>query len=260
MRVALIDDEPLARQAMRQSLAAHPELQIVGEAGTISKARTMISELRPDAIFLDIQMPGATGFDLLRGLEHRPQVVFVTAHAQHAVQAFEVEAVDYLLKPVRPERLTQAIERLRIQRGENVAGGKPGQDQRKGPQTVEKGDQSGPKYLPGDRVCFRAPERTIVAALDRIVALEAEGDFVRIWVDGEKPLLVGQTLASYAATLPQPPFASLSRSLLINAARIQRVEHPDRNRTLFWLEGIGDSFCVGRAASRRLKRIVEGAR
>jgi two-component system LytT family response regulator len=147
--------------------------------------------------------------------------------------------VDYLLKPVRPERLAQAIERLRIQSGQ--------------------GHSSAPKYLAGDRVCFRAPERTIVTSMDRIVALEAEGDFVQIWVDGEKPLLVGQTLQSYRATLPQPPFASIGRSLLINVARIQRAEYPDRNRTLLWLEGRSDPYALGRASSRRLKAIVPKA-
>lgn len=237
MRVVLVDDEPLARQAMRTLLAAHPELSVVGEAGSVSQARGLIRETKPNLIFLDIQMPGADGFALLQELEVEPRVIFVTAHHQHAVQAFEVNAVDYLLKPVRPERLARSIARLRADQSL--------------PST------SDPAYDLGDRICLRTPERTIVTPVDRIITIEAEGDFVRVWVTGERPLLIGQTLAHYTRVLPSPPFTTISRSLLIHGTRIQKTEQLNRNRTHLWMEGLESPFAVGRSAAARLKAVIE---
>ena len=108
----LIDDEPLARQGMRQLLQQHPTIAIAGESESIAAAETLIQSARPDAILLDIEISGTSGFDLLRGLKTTPKVVFVTAHAQHAVLAFEFDAVDYLLKPVDPRRLAETLARL----------------------------------------------------------------------------------------------------------------------------------------------------
>ena len=112
LRVAVIDDEPLARQAIRYLLAVHPRLKVVGEADSKESALTLIQKEKPDGIFLDVHMPGGTGFDMLQALDAPPKVVMVTAHAEHAIQAFDIEAVDYLLKPVTPARFAQAVQRL----------------------------------------------------------------------------------------------------------------------------------------------------
>ena len=148
LRVILIDDERLARQSMRQLLAEHSGVEIVAEAENIVQAQKLAQEHRPDAIFLDVQMPGADGFQLLEKLEPAPRTVFVTAHAQHAVKAFEVHAVDYLLKPVRPERLAQAIARL----GEPSDSGKETQ-----------------VYRPNDKICLHTAGWTTVVALSDLV-------------------------------------------------------------------------------------------
>jgi two-component system, LytTR family, response regulator len=123
LRVLIVDDEHLARQAMRRLLAAHPDVEIVGEADGVAQALQEIERTRPQMIFLDIELGGGDGFDLLAALDRPPVVVFVTAYAEHAVEAFAVNAVDYLLKPVAPERLAESLMRVERQlaRGEIVA-------------------------------------------------------------------------------------------------------------------------------------------
>ncbi len=112
MKALIVDDEPLARRELRRLLAAHRSIQIVGEAGDIDEARERIVSLLPAVVFLDIQMPGGTGFDLLAQLERVPRIVFTTAYDRYAVQAFNVNALDYLLKPIEPERLATAVDKL----------------------------------------------------------------------------------------------------------------------------------------------------
>lgn len=112
LRVLLVDDEPPARRWLREILSAHPVIQIAGEAGDIPAAIALAARLDPDVVFLDVQMPPHQGFDLLRHLEARTRVVFVTAHEVHAIRAFEANALDYLLKPVSPERMAETLRRL----------------------------------------------------------------------------------------------------------------------------------------------------
>lgn len=234
LQVILIDDEPLARQGMRQLLSRHPEIEIVNEADDLKSARRAIEESRPDAIFLDIQMPGGDGFELLRGLENPPKVIFVTAYSEHAVRAFEVQAVDYLLKPVAPARLDAAIRRLQAY-----------------------GDDSMESYHKEDRLCLRTPERTVVAALSAIAALEAERDYTRIFIADEAPLLIWQSLGSYEKTLPDPPFARLDRSLMVNLDRIARADHVSRDKTRLSLRDVAQTFVLGRTAQARLNARLE---
>src|SRR5580698_4680096 len=113
MKALIIDDEPPARRELRRLLADFSWVEIVGEAGNVDQAAEMVETLTPELLFLDIQMPGGSGFDLLSRLEHVPQVVFTTAHDEHAVHAFEVNALDYLLKPIDPRRLASTLDRVR---------------------------------------------------------------------------------------------------------------------------------------------------
>jgi len=236
MRIVLVDDEPLARQAMRQLLAAHAEVEIVAEAATVVQAHEAILAAQPDAVFLDIQMPGADAFHLLRQLAAIPPIVFVTAYSRYAVQAFELPAADYLLKPVRPERLAETLVRLhalvRPDQASTSGAGEP------------------------ERITFRTPERTLVCPLTQLIALEAEGDFVRIFVENEKPFLICQTLGSYLSMLPNPPFSMIGRSLVINAGRVRKVESANRNETLLYLDGVSSPISIGRAAARRLRILM----
>ncbi len=114
LRALLVDDEPLARARLQRMLGARGDVQVVGEAGSVAEAAPLVDQLAPDIVFLDVQMPGEDGFALLSRIRHRPAVVFVTAFDHYAVRAFEANAVDYLMKPFRPERLAAAVERARI--------------------------------------------------------------------------------------------------------------------------------------------------
>jgi two-component system LytT family response regulator len=236
LNVILVDDESLARQAMRELLEAQAGVQIVGEASSIKSAQQLISDVKPDAVFLDIKMPGKTGFDFLQLIEERPKVVFVTAYSQYAVQAFEVDAVDYLLKPVRPERLADAVQRLREACGRAAS-----------PSLAI------PPYQPEDRLCFRTPGRTLVAVMAEVGALEADGDFTRIYVASQPPLMICQTLGAYEHSLPSPPFLRVDRSLMLNIHRISKIEHLSRDETLVTLAGISRTFSAGRKAWTTLR-------
>ncbi len=232
LRVMLVDDEPLARQGLRELLAAQSGVQIVAEASSVADAGGKIPQIHPDALFLDIRMPEADGFQLLSSLENCPPVVFVTAHSEYAVRAFDVHAVDYLLKPVRPARLTQAIRRLQA-----LLGNTPEQT----------------PYGTSDRICLRTPGRTLVAPLDDVIALQADKDFTRISVAGAPPLLICQPLGNYERNLPSPPFLRVDRSTMLNISRIQSVEiSPSRGARVF-LGGMPDPIPLGRAALRRLR-------
>jgi two-component system LytT family response regulator len=112
MKALIIDDEPPARRELRRLLAEFPWIEIVGEAGNVDEAAGKVASLSPELLFLDIQMPGGSGFDLLARLDYAPQVVFTTAHDEHAVRAFEVSALDYMLKPIDPERLAATVSRV----------------------------------------------------------------------------------------------------------------------------------------------------
>ena len=233
LKVILIDDEPLAREGLRALLQAHPSLQIVGEAGNASAAEALVAAEQPDAAFLDINMPRKSGFEFLKDLKMPLPVIFVTAHSEYAVQAFEVQAVDYLLKPLEPLRLAAAVERLEAACGRT--------------------ESATPIYEKEDRICLRTPQRTVIARLNDIVTLEAEGDFTRIHLANETPLLICQTLGYYEKTLPSQTFQRLSRKLIINTKRLRKTEPLSRDETFLTLEGLPSPISIGRRAAVRLK-------
>jgi two-component system LytT family response regulator len=235
LRVMLIDDEPLARQGLRAEIGQRPDVEVCGEAGTMTEALQAIAALAPDALFLDIRMPHGGGFDLLKRLPAPPPVVFVTAHSEYAVQAFEVQAVDYLLKPVRPGRLAEAVARLQS------ALGRGGEE---------------PAYGEEDRICLRTPERTLVTRADDIMLLQAEGDFTRVTVEHEHPLLICQTLGVFERTLPSPPHVRLDRSLMVNIERVEIIEVSPTRGARVTLRGLELPVELGRTALRRLRESI----
>lgn len=236
LRVILVDDEALARQGLRDLLGAESGLEVVGEADSVRQAVALVETLAPDAIFLDIKMPDAGGFDLLQRLKNRPKVVFVTAYSQFAVQAFEFDAVDYLLKPIRPSRLEAAIQRLRIA----CNGSDPE-------------SESSLPYRASDRICLRTPGRTVMAPVQCVGALVADGDFTRVYVAGEPPIMICQSLGSYEQSLPNPPFVRLDRSFMVNIDRITRIEHRSRDETKLHIAGLDVGFAIGRKAWSTLR-------
>ena len=238
LRVLIVDDEHLARQAMRRLLAAHPQVEIVGEAETLAEAMTAIERTEPQLVFLDIELgSGGDGFDLLAALERPPAVVFVTAYAEHAVEAFAVNAVDYLLKPVEPERLAESLGRVEryLARGLLPAGqGAPG----------------------SGVIALRTPKQTVLAAPAEIAALRADGDFTHVFVADQPAVMIWRTLGHFESLLPAPPFLRLGRSLIINRDRLRKVETLSRDDARITLEGVSEPFALGRTAAARLRETL----
>jgi len=227
VRVLIVDDEPLARAAMRRLLAPHRTIEIVGEADSTATAGAAIAETKPDLVFLDVELSGDDGFDLLASLDCPPIVIFVTAYAEHAVEAFAVDAVDYLLKPVHPDRLAESLARAERQRASRI---------RQAP-VIE----------------LRTPRRTVFAQPGEMVALRADGDFTQVYLAGQPPMMIWRTLAHFESVLPAPPFLRLGRSLIVNRDRLRHIETLSRTSTRLTLEGLPDPIEIGRSAGARLR-------
>lgn len=238
LRVLIVDDERLARQAMRRLLAAHPEVEIVGEAEGVADAVREVERTRPQLMFLDIDLGGngEDGFGLLARLRDPPIVVFVTAYAEHAVEAFAVHAVDYLLKPVAPERLAESLKRA----ARELASGPPPPEPPQG----------------GGVIALKTPKRTVLARPSEIVALRADGDFTHVFVADQPSLMMWRTLGHFEELLPSPPFLRLGRSLIVNRDRLRAVETPSRETARLLLHGMDEALTLGRAAAQRLREAL----
>jgi len=231
LRVVIADDEPLARRAMRRLLATRPQIEIVGESESVPETLDLVGRVRPDLIFLDILLNGGDGFDVLAALENAPKVVFVTAFAEYAVDAFGVQAVDYLLKPVESDRLDAAIERVQHLM---ALGGRETES----------------------RIELRSSGRVVLAAPTDVAAVIAEGDFSRIILSDQPSLLVLGSLGQFEAMLPVPPFIRLGRSIMVNIDRLQRVETRSRDDVRLMLRGVPDPISIGRVAALRLRQVM----
>lgn len=199
MKALIVDDEPPARRELRRMLANFPWIEIVGEAANVDDAAAKVAALSPELLFLDIHMPGGSGFDLLARLDDLPQVIFTTAYDQHAVRAFEVDALDYLLKPIDPARLATAMARLRRTPVESPPGAP----------LEQLFVQDGPR-------CWFVP-------LAEVRLLTSEGNYVRLsW--GDKQPLLGRALASLEQRLDPRRFFRANRRQVINLEFIEGVE------------------------------------
>jgi two-component system LytT family response regulator len=198
MKALIVDDEPLARRELRRLLGAFPSIEIAGEAGNIDEARERIETLAPDVVFLDIQMPGGSGFDLLAQLDRVPRIVFTTAFDQYAVKAFDVNALDYLLKPIEPERLASALRKIQ-------AAPPAARDEPLGQIFVRDGPR-----------CWFVPLR-------EVSLFSAEGNYVRMLWGRERPLL-GRSLAALELKLDPQRFFRANRGQILNLDFIQQVD------------------------------------
>ncbi|PAW64971.1 MAG: hypothetical protein B9S34_11675 [Opitutia bacterium Tous-C1TDCM] len=237
MNVLLIDDEPPARAGLRTLLAAYPEIEVVGEAGTLPAARELLAAGGYEAVFLDIQLRGGTGFDLVPQVRPGAAVVFVTAHDDHALRAFEVNALDYLLKPIKPERLAATLARCGVGR----AGGREDAAPRPG------------RLRPDDTVYVRTDGGARFLELAAITAIRSCENYSELdLVSGER-ILVRQTLRAWEESLPAPPFARAHRQALINLGRLQRIEDDGGDAPLLHLEGLRSPLRVSRREWAELK-------
>ena len=244
MRVLLVDDEDLARKVLRELLAEHPEVEIVGEAGNGFAAVKMVEELSPDLLFLDIQMPKLSGFEVLELVGEKVAVIFVTAYDEFALKAFEVHAIDYLLKPVEPARLAAALER--------AAGRLESAEQR--PSALAVAADARPPGRPLERVLIREEGKVHVLQTAKIDFVEAQDDYLS-FASGGRRYLKQQTLGDLESQLDPSRFVRIHRSYLLNIDRIARLELYAKDSWLAILQD-GSKLPVSRSGHARLKELL----
>ncbi len=201
MRALIVDDEPLARRELRRLLEVHAEVQVVGEAGGTAEAERLLTDLGPDLLFLDIQMPGRTGLQLLESLDDAPQVIFTTAHDEHALRAFELGALDYLLKPIAPARLATALDRVR---------------QRLATPATNTLSMNRPLLV-------RERDQAWLVTLNDVSVIEAAGNYVQLHLRERRPLLL-HALGALERRLDPDHFFRASRSIIVNLDHVERFD------------------------------------
>ena len=243
MTALIVDDEDLARAVIREHLAAHPEIQIVGECSNGFEAVKMVSELKPELLFLDIQMPKLNGFEVLELLDFQPSVIFVTAYDQHALKAFEVHAMDYLLKPFSRERFDQALAQAKEKRRNQVSPSvTPGQLAAAG------------KPWPLDRIVVKDGSKITLVPMAKLDYVQAQDDYVELRTEG-KSLLKQQTLTALEAQLDPRRFIRIHRSYILNLDRLFRLE---QGSTESWMAVLrdGTKLPVSKSGYARLKEYL----
>ena len=229
MKALLIDDERLARNELRRLLAVFPEVTIVGEAAHAAQARQQLTALSPDLLFLDVQMPGESGFELLASLEPPvPQVIFTTAYDEFAVKAFEFNALDYLLKPVDPVRLAAAIDKLRA-----VA---PGGDLAHGRAAAAQPRDKPARLAAEEKVFVREGDRCWFVEVRQIRLLESEGNYTRVHFGDAQPQLF-RSLNAMEGRLDQKIFFRANRRQIVNLAWVDKIEPWFSGGLLVYLKG-----------------------
>ena len=230
MKAIIVDDERLARVELRRLLAEHPEIEIAGEARDGEEALRLVGTVHPDLIFLDVQMPGMTGFELLERLDQVPRVIFTTGYDQYAIKAFEVNALDYLMKPIAPARLAEALSRLR------PAGSMTGSRTRL------------------DQVFVRDGERCWILRLEDVFLMESEGNYTRLYFGSEKPL-IRRSLSALEQQLDPTRFFRANRRQIVNLRSVERTVAGVGGALVVTLRG-GLEVEISRRAAARLREAM----
>jgi two-component system LytT family response regulator len=250
MRALIADDEPVARKVLREELeVAAPEVTIVGEAEDGESALRQIQLFRPDIVFLDLQMPGMSGFDVIRSLDRRqmPVMIIVTAYDQHAIEAFNAGAVDYLLKPVSSERIIESVERV-----ERILG-KPGalaEHKSRLHDAIESITPAAPRKVVG-----RLGEEYFLLRPEEVLAFQADGDVVWI-VTAKQRYLATMTLRSLQERLRGLPFQRVHRNALVNLSHIRKMAALSSQRWLLTLHN-SQEFIVSKRQARAVRELLE---
>jgi two-component system LytT family response regulator len=243
--VIIVEDEPLARKTLREMLASADWLEVVGEAADGLAAVEAINTQKPDLVFLDINLPELSGLDVLKRLTHEPAVIFTTAHDRHAVAAFELSALDYLLKPFGRARLQQALVRAREELGQ--AGARP-------PLTDARNALGAANGAPLERILIRDGGRIVPVAVRDIERIEADGDYAAVKTRG-KNLLVSLPLGDFEAKLDPDRFVRVHRAHLVNLDFVDAIEPFDNSQLLVKMKD-GTKITASRAASKRLRDLA----
>ncbi len=239
MKAIIVDDERLARNELRRLLAAHPEIEILDEAANVDEALEKIRHHDPDVVFLDIQMPGKTGFDLLEELDRSPRIIFTTAYDEYAIKAFEFNALDYLLKPIDPARLSEAIKKIVIEKKED--------------EEIEV-NLKGKALKADDQVFVKDGDRCWFVKLEEVRLFESEGNYVRLFFRDQKPLIL-KTLNYLDERLDPRTFFRANRKHIINLKYIENIE-PWLNGGLLVKMKDGKKVEVSRRQSIKFKEML----
>jgi two-component system LytT family response regulator len=239
IRAIIIDDERLARNELKKLLQDHADIEVIEEAANVDDGIEKIELLNPDLIFLDIQMPGKTGFDLLAEVEKAPRVIFTTAYDEYAIKAFEVNALDYLLKPVEPKRLADAIQKLHIEISKELVG--------------LHGNNRGP-LTEFDQVFVKDGERCWFVKLGEIRLFESVGNYAKVFFGTNKPLIL-KSLNALEERLDDRMFFRANRKHIINLRWIEKIEPYFNGGLLVDLKG-GEKVEVSRRQTVKFKEMM----
>ena len=234
-KALIIDDERLARKELQFLLNGFPEIEVIGEAGSVEQAINLIENITPDVIFLDIQLRNENGFDLLEKTDIEFDVVFVTAYDEFAIRAFEINALDYLLKPVNPLRLKKTIERLATKKST------------KEPETKQA------KLNYDDNLILKINNAIRLINIKNIKCINAEGDYSRIITDDGKKGLILKSMKAWENLLPENKFIRIHRSTIINLDFVEKIEKWFNFTYRVWLKDIEDPYQVGRKFKSKFK-------
>ncbi len=240
MRTLIVDDERLARQELKNLLSSMDDIEIIGEAANSDEAVEIIEDKRPDLVFLDIQMPGKNGFQLLEELTFVPRVVFVTAYDEYAIKAFDVNALDYLVKPVNPDRLNEALNKVR----ENIQ-----LDLQKEDFLVQSSSLSGE-----DQVFLKDGDKCWFVALKDIRMFESDGNYVKVYFHKFRPL-IHKSLNSLEEKLDNREFFRASRKYIINLKWVEGIESWFNGGLMVSLKG-GERLEISRRQAVKFKEMM----
>jgi len=238
MRALIVDDERLARKELVKLLEDHPMIEVVGEAMNADEANQMVNDLNPDLLFLDIQMPGKTGFQLLEELDFVPLVVFTTAYDEFALKAFEVNALDYLLKPIQPERLAETISKLAEKERAKTA--------------VVRGPEK--KLGLQDQVFVKDGDRCWFVSLSNVRLFESDGNYIKVYFDANRPM-IHKSLNALDEKLDERAFFRASRKHIVNLSWVEGIEPWFNGGLMVRLRG-GDKVEVSRRQAAKFKDMM----
>jgi two-component system LytT family response regulator len=243
IRAVIIDDERLARNELKKLLLEFPEIEVIAEAANANEGIEKIDSLNPDLVFLDIQMPGKTGFDMLAELEKAPDVIFTTAYDDYALKAFEVNALDYLLKPVEPRRLADALQKLHLEE----------HNEREG-MTDEEISVNKSLLHETDQVFVKDGERCWFVKLGDIRLFESVGNYAKIYFGSNKPLIL-KSLNALEERLDEKVFFRANRKHIVNLRLIEKIEPYFNGGLLLDLKG-GEKIEVSRRQTVKFKEMM----
>jgi len=234
LRAVIVDDETPAREVLQELLLDHPNVKVVGEAGSVATAAKLCMDLRPNLVFLDIEMRDGDGFDLLPKLDPIPAIIFVTAYDQFAVRAFEVNAVDYLVKPVHPERLAHSLQRI-VRQPPPV---------RAEPLTED------------DRIFLKSDSTCRMVFVTEIAGIEAEENYSKVHLTDGGSILMRRSMSEWERILPGQHFVRVHRSVILNIGAVRKVVMNGRDELTVEIAGFPAPLQLGRRSAARIRQLL----